>query len=72
MKIQVKVKPNSQQQKIEEIGERNLIISLKSAPTDGKANQELIKLLAKKYQVSQSQIVIKFGLSSRHKLIEIL
>lgn len=71
MKIQVKVKPNSQKQKIEEVEDGSLIIALKSPPIAGKANQELIKILAKKYQVSQSQIIIKSGLSSRQKLVEI-
>jgi hypothetical protein len=37
MKIKVKVKPNSQQQKIEAISEDEFIISLKSPPVDGKA-----------------------------------
>jgi len=71
MKIQVKVKPNSKEQKIEELEDGNLIIRLKSPPINGKANQELIKLLAQKYQVSKSQITIKSGLSSKNKLIEI-
>jgi uncharacterized protein len=71
MKIQVKVKPNSKEQKIEELEDGNLIIRLKSPPINGKANQELIKLLAEKYQVSKSQITIKSGLSSKNKLIEI-
>jgi uncharacterized protein (TIGR00251 family) len=69
MKIKVKVKPNSKQQNIQELEDNSLIISLKSPPIDGKANQELISLLAKKYQVSQSQITIKLGLNSRDKLI---
>ena len=47
MKIQVKVKPNSKQQKIEELEDGSLIIRLKSLPIKGQANQELIKLLAK-------------------------
>ncbi|WP_013322431.1 DUF167 domain-containing protein [Gloeothece verrucosa] len=72
MKIQVKVKPNAKQQKIEELEDGSLVISLKSPPVDGKANEELIKLLAKKYQVSKSQISIQSGLSSRNKLIEIV
>ena len=44
---------------------------LKSPPVDGKANEELIKLLAKKFDVAKSDIRIKSGLSSRQKLIEI-
>lgn len=71
MKIQVKVKPNSGQQKIEELENGSLIIFLKSAPINGKANQELIKILAKKYQVTQAHITIKAGLGSKNKLIEI-
>ncbi len=71
MKIQVKVKPNSKHQKIEEGNDSSLTVSLKSPPVDGKANQELIEILAKKFRVAKSQIVIKSGLSSRNKLVEI-
>jgi hypothetical protein len=72
MKIQIKVKPNSKEQKIEETGDGSFIIRLKSPPVDGKANQELITILAKKFKVAKSQIIIKSGLSSQNKLIEII
>ena len=71
-KISVKVKPNSQQQKIIEAEDGSLTVYLKSPPVDGKANQELIKLLANKYQVSKSQIMIKYGITSKTKLIQII
>ena len=71
MKIQVKVKPNSKQQKIKQSEDGTWIIRLKSPPVDGKANQELIKLLAKKFNVKKSEITIKSGLSAKNKLIEI-
>lgn len=71
MKIAVKVKTNSKQQKIEEISPKNYLIHLKSSPIDGDANSELIKLLAKEFGVMQSQVIIKLGLSSRQKVIEI-
>ena len=71
MKVQVKVKSNSKQQKIEKSLDGSLIVFLKSPPIDGKINQKLIKLLAKKFQVARSKIVIKSGISSRNKLIEI-
>ena len=67
----VKVKPNSKQQSIEEQPDGSLRVHLKSPPVDGKANQELIVLLAKKFTVSKSAIGIKSGLSSRNKLVEI-
>jgi uncharacterized protein (TIGR00251 family) len=65
----VKVKPNSQQQKIEELADGSLNVHLKSPPIDGKANEELIKLLAKKFDVPKSSITIKCGVTSRKKLI---
>ena len=71
MQKQVKVKPNSKKQTIEESADGSLTVHLKSPPVDGKANKELIELLAKKFDVPKSHIRIKSGLSSRTKLIEI-
>ncbi len=71
MKKQVKVKPNSKRQSIEEQPDGSLTVHLKSPPVDGKANEELIALLAERYNVSKSKISIKSGLASKNKLIEI-
>lgn len=54
---------------MEEIDDGSFIVRLKSPPVDGKANRELIELIAEKFDVSKSQIQIKSGLSSRKKLI---
>ncbi|MGL5032662.1 MAG: DUF167 domain-containing protein [Microcystaceae cyanobacterium] len=72
MKITVKVKPNAKQQKIETLEDGSLRVSLKSSPLEGKANQELIAILAKKFGVNKSQVVIKLGQTSKSKVIEIL
>lgn len=71
MKIQVKVKPNSKHQKIEEIENGSFKVSLRSPPVDGKANKELIVILAKQFKVPKSHIKIKSGLSTKNKLVEI-
>ncbi|GET38800.1 DUF167 domain-containing protein [Microseira wollei] len=71
MKKQVKVKPNSKRQSIEEQPDGSLTVHLKSPPVDGKANQELIALLAERFNVSKSKISIKSGLASKTKLVEI-
>ena len=71
MKKSIKVKPNSKQQKIIEQSDGSLLVYLKSPPVDGKANQELIKILAKQYDVTRSQVTIKSGLSTKNKLVEI-
>lgn len=69
--IKVKVKPNSKQQTIQEEPDGSFTVHLKSPPVDGKANEELIKVLAKKFDLPKSQITIKSGLSSRNKLINL-
>jgi Uncharacterized conserved protein len=71
MILTIKVKPNSKNQSIEEQPDGSLIVHLKSPPVDGKANQELIVLLSKKFKVPKSSISIKCGLSSKNKLVEI-
>lgn len=68
---QVKVKPNSKHQSIKEESDGSLTIHLESPPVDGKANEELIKILAKKFDVPKSNIRIKLGSSQRQKLVEI-
>ncbi len=71
MQKKVKVKPNSKQQSIKEETDGSFTVNLKSPPVDGKANDELIRVLAEKFNVPKSKIRIKSGLSSRQKLIEI-
>ncbi|MGE5658945.1 MAG: DUF167 domain-containing protein [Actinomycetota bacterium] len=67
----VKVKPNSKQQSIQTEADGSLTVHLKSPPVDGKANRELIELLAAKFEVPKSYITIKTGLSSRNKRVDI-
>ena len=71
MKISVKVKPNSKEQTVVKNEDGSWQIRLKSPPVDGKANRELIDIIAKEFQVKKSQIQIKSGSSSKHKLLEI-
>ena len=50
----------------------SLKIYLTAIPVDGKANKELIKLLAGKMGVSKSRIKIIKGEKSKEKVIEVL
>ena len=49
-----------------------LKIYLTAVPVDGKANKELLKLLAEKLGVSKSRIEIIKGEKSKEKIIEVL
>lgn len=46
-------------------------VRLAAPPVDGKANQRLIRLLAKRLGVRQVDVAIIHGQSSREKVIEI-
>jgi len=45
---------------------------LKSAPVDGKANAELIEVLASKFQVKKSMVEISSGFSGKSKHVDIM
>jgi uncharacterized protein (TIGR00251 family) len=47
------------------------VAQIKSPPVDGKANEELIALVAKHFKCHKSDVSIKTGGSSRVKLIRI-
>ncbi len=67
MKIKIKVKPNSAEQKV--IKKENMyLVYLKSRPENNRANTELLKLLKKYFN---RPVKIKSGLSSRKKVIEV-
>jgi uncharacterized protein (TIGR00251 family) len=71
MKIQVKVKPNSRTEEVSQGGD-SFIIKVKEPPKEGKANQAVIKLLAKHFGVPQSRVRILSGFRSKNKVIEIV
>ena len=69
--IQVKVKPNSRVSALEEMADGTWLAQIKSPPVDGKANEELIALVAKQFGCRKSEVSIKSGPSSRTKLVKI-
>lgn len=69
--IEVKVKPNSKQSKVETSDDGTLIASVKALPIDGKANVELIALIASHFGLRKRQVSIKTGASGRMKRIEL-
>jgi uncharacterized protein (TIGR00251 family) len=69
--IQIKVKPNSRASLLEEKEDGTFLAQLKSPPVDGKANEELLRLVAKHFGRRQSDVSIKTRGSSRTKLVRI-
>ena len=69
MKIKVNVIPNSSRNEIVGWQGDTLKIKVKAPADKGKANKELINILAKKFNVKKGQINIKSGHKIRTKLI---
>ena len=71
MFLQIRVIPRSKKNEIIDLGKKRLRVKVTSPPVDGRANKELIELLARYYKKKKSSITIKKGTKSRDKVIEI-
>lgn len=69
--LQVKVKPRSKASELTQLTDGTWVAKLKSPPVDGKANEELIALVAERFGVRKSDVTIKAGASGRMKLIKV-
>jgi len=71
MRINVKAIPSSSKQCIKE--EHGIFkVYVHSSPEKGKANQELVAMLAGYFKTSKSKVRIVRGLLSRGKIVEIV
>jgi uncharacterized protein YggU (UPF0235/DUF167 family) len=71
MLIRVKAKPGSRVSTLEASADGVWLARLKSAPVDGKANEELIALIAKRFGCARSAVSIRGGGSGRMKWVRI-
>lgn len=71
MKIKVQVKPNSKKIGIDVVSENEWIIRVKEPPTEGKANDAIIKAISKHLNIPKSKIQILYGQKSKIKLVQI-
>jgi uncharacterized protein (TIGR00251 family) len=71
MKIEVKVYPKSSRHMLV-MKDGVLRAYVRSAPDKGKANRELVELLAEEYKVSKSKVIILKGETARNKIVEVI
>ena len=71
MILQVKVKPNARASSLEQLPDGTWHALLKSPPVDGKANAELIALVAGRFGCRKADVVIRSGASGRMKRVEV-
>ena len=71
MRIYLKVIARSSQQKVEKILEGEYRIWVKSVPEKGKANREIVGVLADYFKVGKAEIEIVGGKSYSKKIVDI-
>lgn len=69
--LQVKVKPSARKSSLEQLPDGTWLACLKSPPVDGKANDELVALIARQFGCRKADVVIRAGASGRMKLVRI-
>lgn len=69
--LQIKVKPNAKTSELARAEDGTWLAKLKAQPVDGKANAELIALVAAEFGCKKSAVTIKAGAGSRMKLVTV-
>lgn len=71
MKISVKVVPYSKKEMVQEVSKENYIVRVNAIPSDGEANDRVVELLSKHFDVPKSKILLLRGHKSRNKVFEL-
>jgi len=69
--LRVKVKPNSRSSSLVQEADGSWRAQLRAPPVDGKANDELVALIAAHFKCRKAAVVIKSGASARIKLVRV-
>jgi len=69
--LRIKVKPNSRISFLVQEADGSWRAQLRAPPVDGKANDELVALIAAHFKCRKAAVVIKSGASGRIKLVKI-
>ena len=71
MIIEVKVKPNARASSLVAAGDGTWVAQLRAPPVEGRANDELIALVARHFGCRRSAVSIRSGASARLKRLQI-
>jgi len=69
--LQIKVKPRARASSLAQSPDGTWLARLKSPPVDGKANEELVALVAEHFHCRKAAVSIKSGASGRMKLVRV-
>jgi uncharacterized protein len=69
--IRVKVKPNARETSLQQLPDGSWLARVRSPATEGRANGELLALVAGHFGCPKAAVSVKNGATSRTKLIRI-
>jgi uncharacterized protein YggU (UPF0235/DUF167 family) len=69
--LYVKAHPKSSKVQVIEKDAEHFEVWVREAPDHGKANQAVVKAIAKHFDIAPSLVSVKTGLASRNKIIQI-
>jgi uncharacterized protein len=69
--LRVNVKPNARAASLVQVADGTWQAKVKAVPVDGKANAELVALVAEHFKCRKADVLIREGASGRTKLIRV-
>jgi len=69
--MRIKVKPKARNSELVQVPDGTWLARLKSPPVHGKANEELVALVAERFKCRKAAVSIKSGASGRTKLVKV-
>jgi len=69
--IRVRVKPSARTASFVQLADGSYLASVRATPIEGKANRELLALIASHFECPKSAVSLKSGASGRTKLVRI-
>jgi uncharacterized protein len=69
--IRIKVKPNARTSELRQLADGSFVARVKAPAIEGRANEELIALVAEYFHCVKAAVSIRSGASGRLKLVRI-
>lgn len=71
MRLRIRVKPGAHEDRVSREPDGSLLVLVRARAQEGKANEAVVKAVAKSLRVPKSSVRIVSGLSSRTKMLEV-
>lgn len=71
MRLHIKVKPNSKKDEVLKGPDGTIMVRIKAAPVEGKANKYLTRFLAEYFGLSRARVTLLKGETNSYKTVEI-